>query len=123
MIKRGLVAAMLAFTPLLASCTLFRSESSSTSSTTKPSVLSNAREQLLVAEFSFQAALRSIQVEVKAGRLKGQKARDTEKAIVAAKAALDIARAAVSSGSVTDPAVLVAAISQVSNLIQTFQLK
>ena len=113
------ILALLAFAPVACQ----NSQSSSTPQQSQAGALDSARKQLLAAEFAFQTALRLIQVEVRAGRLKGQKARDTERAITGAKAALDVARAAVASGSITDASVLGTAVSQVGALLEVFQIK
>ena len=52
----------------------------------------NAR--MMVVELAYGKALDSINAEVKAGRLKGQRAAETARLLQAAKAGLDSARAA-----------------------------
>lgn len=81
----------------------------------------DARKALLVAEYGFQAALRYTQTEVAAGRLKGQKAADVSKALAGAKAALDVARAAIAANRTDAGSLVVLATQAVAAMLTALQ--
>jgi len=114
MLKRLAVLCLLAFVPpALAACS---------SAGTSQSAPDSARRQLLVAEYAFEAALKIIDLEVSAGRLKGEKARAVAAALVAAKGALDAARVSVAGGKF-DAAAVERVTLAVANVVSLYQAK
>ena len=81
----------------------------------------DARKALLVAEYSFQAAVKFATAEVQAGRLKGAQRENVDKAITAAKAALDQARILVRAGDASAGSIVAAAANAVAAVLTALQ--
>lgn len=117
MLKRlFLVFALVLVPPALAGCA-----GSGAPATAQTGVVDTPTKQLIVAEYAYQAALKAIQVEVRAGRLKGERAATVQRYLRLATNALDVARTAVIQGKVNTVALLATAVGAVADL--TTQLK
>jgi hypothetical protein len=85
--------------------------------TVETAVPQTARQQLAVAEYAFQAALKAVNAQVDAGAIKGDAAKNVSTALGVAKAALDAARVAVRAGNTNAPTLIAAASAAVADLV------
>jgi hypothetical protein len=109
----------------LGSCSFLQNLTGTTpapTTTTAPTgIVDTANKQLVVAEYAYQAALKAIQVEVRAGRLKGAKAATVQRYVRLATDAMEVARTAVANGRPDMSSLLTLAVNAVSAVV--LQLK